>query len=396
MPCASPSVSRAAYAVLFILALAGCSKSGDGQGAPGAGQGQMPPLPVTVLSAKPTSVPVTLEAVAQTEGAKEVEIRARVGGILLRQEYREGEEVPAGKLLFQIDPAPYRLARQQAQARLAQARAQAAQAARDLKRMQELSASKAISRKDLDDAQSNAEVAQANVLAAEAALKEAELNLEYSEVRAPVAGIAGRARPSIGALITTGDSSLLTTLVQIDPIRVRFGIAPSEIARLPVGRITPESVEKVELILPDGSRFAATGRLDYVGSMVDPQLGTLPLRAEFPNPARQLLPGQFVRIRLYLGQRDGVFLVPQSAVVENDKGQFLMLAGADNKVKMQPVQLGPWQGQDWVITGGLHAGDQVIIDNLMKLRPGAAIEPRTPGNGAKPAAGAPAKPADQP
>ncbi|MGF1547088.1 MAG: efflux RND transporter periplasmic adaptor subunit [Thiotrichales bacterium] len=388
-------------ALLSLLTVAGCS--GPGEDAPkagGGGPGAMPPLPVTVLAAAPTEVPVTIEAVAQTEGAKEVEVRARVGGILLKQDYREGQEVAAGAPLFQIDPATYRLVKQQAQARVVQAQAQAAQAQRDLKRMQELVTTKAVSRKEVDDAQSTLDIAKATVLVAEVALKEAELNLDYSEVRAPIRGIAGRSTPSIGALINTTDNSLLTTLVQIDPIRVNFGLAPSEIAKLPGGRVSPEGVEKVELILPDGSTYAAAGKLDFVAAGVDPSLGTLQLRAEFPNPERQLLPGQFVRARLHLGQRDGIFQVPQNAVIENDKGRFVFVVGADNTAQMRPVELGAWYGKDWIVTGGLQAGDQVIIDNLMKLRPGAAVNPRTPGvapgEGQQAPAGAPPKPATDP
>ncbi|MGF1643300.1 MAG: efflux RND transporter periplasmic adaptor subunit [Thiotrichales bacterium] len=385
--------------LLALFVITGCNQpANDAPKNAGPGPGAMPPTPVAVVVAEPTGVAVTIEAVAQTEGAKEVEVRARVGGILLGQNYKEGQEVAAGTLLFQIDPATYRLARQQAQARVAQAQAQAAQAQRDLKRVQELINSKAVSRKDLDDAQSTADIAKATVMAAEVALREAELNLDYSEVRAPIQGIAGRAVPSIGSLINTTDNSLLTTLVQVDPIRVNFGLAPNEIANLPGGRVSPATVEKVVLVLPDGSVYPAAGKLDFVAASIDPSLGTLQMRAEFPNPERQLLPGQFVRARLHLGQREGVYLVPQSAVIENDKGKFVMVAGGDDTVQMRPVQLGPWQGKDWVVTGGLEVGDRVITNNLMKLRPGAAVKPTPPGeSGAapKPAGEAPTKPAAQ-
>lgn len=359
---------------LAVLA-AGCSHSDAQVGAVGAAKGAaMPAMPVTVIDAQPTQVPLTVEAVGQTEGAREVEVRAQVGGILQKRLYEEGAPVKAGQVLFQIDRTPFEIA-------LADARAKADQAAREATRLKGLLAQQAVSQKEYDDAQSNRAVTQA-------ALQQAELNLSYTSVTSPVAGSSGRAVKSEGNLISTSDS-LLTTVVQLNPIWVRFALSDGDLAQLPGGRLTPGSVRGVEITLPDGSVYPAKGRLNFAGSQIDPRLGTLQLRAEFANAEGRVLPGQFVRTRLTVGQRDGVFLVPQPAVIQSDQGRMVFVANAENKVEPRPVKVGEWQGKDWVILDGLKAGDRVIVDNLLKLRPGAPVAPHKPGE--KPA-GAPATP----
>lgn len=368
--CASPRGSRV-YASVALLAMlaAGCSKSGTV--APGGPGGPGGALPVTVLEVQPTRVPSAIEVMAQTEGARETEVRARVGGILVKRLYQEGAVVKAGQPLFQIDRAPYEIA-------LADARAKAEQAAREEARLKGLVAQQAVSRKEYDDAASNHAVAQA-------ALKQAELNLSYTTVGAPVAGATGRALKSEGNLVSVGSDSLLTSIFQSNPIWVRFSLSESDMARLPGGRLTPGAVNGVELVLPDGSTYKHKGRLNFLASNIDTTLGTLQLRAEFDNAEASLLPGQFVRARLLTGELDGVFLVPQAAVVQAEQGRLVMVADADNKVAPRPVQAGDWHGKDWIILGGLKAGDKVIVDNLMKLRPGAPVAPHPP----MPPAGAP-------
>lgn len=359
-------------AVVALPLLAGCSGSEPAAVPPAA-----PPMPVTVLEVQPQTIPASVEVVAQLEGARETEVRARVGGILVRRLYQEGETVRAGQPLFEIDRSSYEIA-------LAEARARANQAAREAKRLEELLATKAISRRDYDNAVSNHEIAQA-------VLRQAQLNLSWTTVTAPVAGTTGRALKSEGNLITPGEEGLLTSIYQLDPIWVRFSLAESDVAKLPGGRLIGESVSGVELILPDGSVYPARGTLNYLASTIDPLLGTQQLRAEFPNAENRLLPGQFVRARLLLGEREGMFLVPQAAVLQTDKGRMVMLADGDNKVTPRPVQTAEWRGTDWVISGGLKAGDKVIVDNLMKLRPGVVVAPQVPG--AAPGAPAGDKPA---
>lgn len=366
--------------VLVLLAvLAGCSDAKQESGGPGAQGGQMPALPVTVIEARPTRVPITVEVMAQTEGAKETQVRARVGGVLVKRLYDEGAPVKMGQPLFQIDRAPYEIALAQAQAALVGARAQADQSVREAARMKGLLEKQAISRKEYDDAVSTDAIAQASVQAAEATLRQAQLNLAWTTVTAPVSGQSGRAEKSEGNLIVQGSDNLLTSIHLTNPMWVRFSLAESDTAKLAGGRLNPKAVTGVELVLPDGSVFPRKGRLNYLASQIDPTLGTQQFRAEFDNGDGRLLPGQFVRVRLLTGMRDGVFLVPQTAVIQSEQGRLLMVAGPDNKVAPRPVQAGEWYGKDWVILDGLRAGDRVIVDNLMKLRPGAPVVPHGPG-----------------
>ncbi|WP_051282155.1 efflux RND transporter periplasmic adaptor subunit [Azovibrio restrictus] len=363
-------------ALSSALALAACSGSEAPQGP------AMGPLPVTVMEMQPQRVPNAVEIMAQTEGAKETEVRARVGGILMKQLYQEGQSVKAGQPLFQIDRASYEIAH-------AEAKARADQTERELARLKKLLEVQGVSRKEYDDGVSANDVAQA-------ALRQAQLNLSWTTVTAPVDGVTGRAEKSVGNLITTGTDSLLTTVYQNDPMWVRFSLAESEAAKLPGGRLTPNTVTGVELVLADGSVYPHQGKLNFLASSIDTTLGTQQLRAEFSNKEGQLLPGQFVRVRLLAGDQDGVYLVPQSAVLQTEKGSLVMVADPENKVAPRPIKTGEWLGKDWVVLGGLNPGDKVIIDNLMKLKPGAPVAPHAPGAapgapGAAPAAAPAAK-----
>lgn len=380
------------------LLLAACS--GKEQAPAGPPGGAMPPLPVTALEMQPTRVETNVEAVAQTEGAREVEVRARVGGILEKRVFEEGSPVKAGQALYQIDRAPLETAVAQARAQLAEAKARVEQTQREAARLKGLLAQQAISQREYDTASSDNSVAQAAVQAAQAALRQAELNLSYATVTAPVGGITGRSVVSEGTLLATGGGTLLTTVVQVNPMWVRFSIPEGELnAAMPEGRFKPQAIRGVELVLPDGSSYPLRGKLNFAASQIDPKLGTLQLRGEFANPEGRLLPGQFVRARLITGEQSGVFKVPQAAVVQTDKGPIVMTVGADNKVEPRPVKTGQWSGADWVVLGGLKAGDKVIIDNLMKARPGTTVAPHAPGAGpgapgaAKPGAAPAAAPA---
>lgn len=380
------------------LLLAACS--GKEQAPAGPPGGAMPPLPVTALEMQPTRVETSVEAVAQTEGAREVEVRARVGGILEKRVFEEGSPVKAGQALYQIDRAPLETAVAQARAQLAEAKARVEQTQREAARLKGLLAQQAISQREYDTASSDNSVAQAAVQAAQAALRQAELNLSYATVTAPVGGITGRSVVSEGTLLATGGGTLLTTVVQVNPMWVRFSIPEGELnAAMPEGRFKPQAIRGVELVLPDGSSYPLRGKLNFAASQIDPKLGTLQLRGEFANPEGRLLPGQFVRARLITGERSGVFKVPQAAVMQTDKGPMVMTVGADNKVEPRPVKTGQWSGADWVVLGGLKAGDKVIIDNLMKARPGTTVAPHAPGAGpgapgaAKPGAAPAAAPA---
>lgn len=362
---------------MLAALVAGCSKSGpDARNNPPA---PPPPLPVTVLEVQPTRVPIAIEVMAQTEGAKETEVRAQVGGILVKRLYQEGAPVKAGQPLFQIDRIPYEIALARARATQAEAKAKTEQAAREALRLKGLLEQKSISRKEYDDATSSDAISRAALLAAEATLRQAELNLAWTTVTAPVAGQSGRALKSEGNLVVQGSDNLLTSIHQSNPMWARFSLAESDTAKLPGGRLNSRSVTGVELVLPDGSVFPRKGRLNFQASQIDPVLGTQQFRAEFENGDGRLLPGQFVRVRVLTGMRDGVYLVPQPAVLQMEQGTMVMVAGPDNKVVPRPVQAGEWHGKDWVILGGLQPGDKVIVDNLMKLRPGAPVMPHKPG-----------------
>lgn len=345
--------------LLAGIVLTACSR-GDAPAAPAA----MPALPVTVIEAQPQNLPTAIELMAQTEGAKETEVRARVGGILLKRLYEEGAPVKAGQPLFQIDPAPFENS-------LAEARARAEQTVREETRLKTLLGKQAISQKEYDDATSANAVAQAT-------LHQAQLDLSWTTVTAPVSGTSGRSAKSEGSLISTTDATPLTSIYQSNPMWVRFGLSQTDIASLPDKQVKPGMVNKVELVLADGTVYDKPGKINFLASTIDVNLGTQQLRAEFDNRDGRLLPGQFVRIRLSVGERHGVFLVPQAAILQTEQARLVMLVGADNKVVPRPVETAEWQGQNWVITKGLQAGDKVIVDNLIKLRPGASVAPKAP------------------
>ncbi|HZT62096.1 MAG TPA: efflux RND transporter periplasmic adaptor subunit [Burkholderiales bacterium] len=372
--------------LLVAVSLAGCEQGGAHT--PAAGPAA-PSIPAKVLEVAPQRVPIVLEAVGQVQGSKEVEVRARVSGILLKRLYNEGDFVREGSSLFQIDPVPYQIALAQTNAQIAQERARQEQTGREAVRLNALAEEKAISQKEFDDAISAQKMSSATLQAAEANLRQAELNLSYTLVTAPVSGIAGRIARSEGSLVTAGqESSLLTTMNQVHPIWVRFSLSESDIAKVPDR--SPERIKaaEVRLILPDGSLYPIKGRLNFTATQIDPRLATKELRAEFGNPQVQLLPGQFVRVRVVAGERDNVFLVPQTAVIQTEKTFLVFTLDRENKAAARPVQVGSWVGSDWMILSGLDAGDRIILDNLLKVRPGAVVNPQAAAEGK--AAAAPA------
>lgn len=346
-------------AILAVASLLGLFVVGNAMAQPAGPQG---PLSVSVIEAKATNIPNVLEITAQAEGAKETEVRARVNGILVKRLFEEGSRVQAGQPLFQIDPEPFKIALEEAQAR-------AKQTTREAARLKLLFSKQAVSRKEFDDAMSVNEIAQAT-------LKTAQLNLAWTTVTAPVAGITGRALRSEGSLISsTGDAGLLTSLYQINPIWVRFGLSSSDTAQLPSGRLDPSQDTRVELFLPNGQRYPEQGQLNFQSTFIDPKLGTQQMRAEFPNPDSTILPGQFLRIRVVTGLQENVFLVPQAAVVQNERGFMVWTVGPDGKVMATPIKVGKWSGKNWIVLSGLKPGVQVVTDQLIKIRPGTTVKP---------------------
>jgi membrane fusion protein, multidrug efflux system len=363
--------TRALLGLTLCLTVAACGKN-EAATQPGATA-----LPVSVIEVRPTSVPISAEAVAQTEGAKEVEIRPRVGGILLKRLYDEGAAVKAGQPMFLIDPVPYQNALAQAKAQLAQQHARVIQTEREENRLRDLLETQAISQREYDNAASENAIAGAALQQAQVRVRDAELNLSYTHVAAPVSGISGRFRFSEGALVEAY-SSLLTTIVQLSPIWVRFSLSDNELTQIG-GPLNEQRVQQITLILPDGREYEKKGELNFAASQIDPLLGTQQLRATFDNSDQRLLPGQFVRARVVTGTQDGVYLVPQVAVLTSDMGTTVYVVNEKNEATVRPVVAGRWIGKDWVILDGLKAGDKVIVDNLIKLRPGTPVAPHPVG-----------------
>ncbi len=360
----------------LLLLLGGCSKSDQATAPAGTDKGgAMPPMPVTVIEVQSERVPILIQAVGQTAGSKNVEVHARVSGILLQQHYTEGDRVKAGATLFTIDRAPFEIALAQAQAALAQDKANLERAQREAARLKPLVDEKAISSRELDDANTTLQSALASQQVNEARLRDAELNISYTNVTAPISGVTERAQFSQGTLVAAGTpSSLLTTIHIIDPMWVRFSFSESEAMQLRKAKGSRE----ITLVLADGSRYEAKGNINFSASTVDSRTGLVEMRAEFPNPDQLLLPGQFVRVQVSMGEREA-YLIPQAALAQTDQGNLLFTVAPDNTVAPRPVETDGWSGHNWVVTKGLAPGDKVIIDNLMKLRPGAAVMPHAPG-----------------
>ncbi|HZQ72008.1 MAG TPA: efflux RND transporter periplasmic adaptor subunit [Burkholderiales bacterium] len=356
---------------LLPFVLAACTKGDARQEASAP-----PAVSVTVLKAEAKPVPIDFEAVGRTEGSREVQVRARVSGILEQQFYTEGDTVKAGAPLFRIERAPYEIELAQARAALAQERAKRELAGQEVDRLKRLADRRAISQREADQAISGAKQSDASVDMAEARVRQAELNLSWTAVDAPIAGISGRTLQSVGTLVTPGqDSSLLTTITRADPLWVRFALSEPEFAAL---RSTEARAPQVKLELADGKPYPVAGRINFSGSTVDASLGTVQMRAEFPNAKLALLPGQYVKVHVISGTREAI-VVPQTAVAQNEGGRFVWLMGADGKAQQRPVKLGQWLGNGWVVDEGLKSGDSVIVDNLIRLRPGTAVQAKAQG-----------------
>ncbi len=355
------------------------------------------PVPVTAITVQAETLPLTLEYAAQTLGSREVEVRARVTGILLKRNYVEGAKVKSGQSLFTVDPAPFEASVARAEADTASAEARLEQAQREAARLKPLLEHQAVSRKEYDDAASSLSINRADLMGAKARLREAKLNLEWTRVQAPQHGISGRALKSEGSLVS-GPDVLLTTVTQIDPIQVIFGIPDNERLQLlqdvSAGRLQwPQDGRfKVTLKLADGSVFNQSGFTDFLDMRVSRETGTREARGELPNPDGSLLPGQFVRAILTGAQRIGVFRVPQRAVLEGPQGKFVYIVGKEGKAEQRPVDTGEWMNGDVVVFKGLNSGEQVIVDGVVKLGPGAPVQVSPPAA----ASTAPASPTGTP
>lgn len=352
----------------LLLALAACKK--PEQPAP-------PPPEVGVITATPQTVPLQRDLVGRLAPFRSSDVRARVPGVLLKRSYQEGSDVEEGQVLFQIDPAPLQASLSASQAQLASAQATYANARVAAQRTRQLIAQKFVSRSDLDNAEAAERSAAAAVQSAKAGVTSSRINLDYTSVRAPISGRAGKQQVTEGALVGQGDVTLLTTVDQIDPLYVNFSMSASELEALRKAQsaggvsLQGNGQAQVQVTLSDGSVYGETGTLDFSGVVVDPQTGAVSLRAQLPNPDKFLLPGSFVTLKATLGEQSNVYLVPQSALQRDTQGAFVMVVGKDGKVLRKNVITSGSKDGNWLVTAGLAAGDSVIAAGVQKVKEGA-------------------------
>ncbi len=369
--------------LLSALPLAACdSRVPQGPGAAGAA-----PVPaVTVVTVSPEPVPLVTELPGRTAALLIAEIRPQVTGIVKDRPFEEGSEVTAGQLLYQIEPALYQAAYDNAKANLARAEANLAVAHLKARRYAGLEKTDAVSKQANDEALAEAKQAEAEVAAAKAALDKAKIELEFTRVRSPITGRIGRSAVTPGALVTANQGTALAIVQQIDPIYVDLTESSAERLRierqLQSARLQRAGADTVpvQLILEDGTEYGLEGRLAFSEVSVDQSTGSVTLRAVFPNPGRDLLPGMYVRARVTQGVNRDAILLPHAALSRNPRGQAqVMVVNAEDKVEARTVEAERSRGDKWVITGGLAAGERVIVEGLQKVRVGSAVKAEEAG-----------------
>ena len=348
--------------LLMTTALSGCG-GGD---KPAAGPGSaMPPPEVDVLTVVPGRATLTQDLPGRLQAYRTAQVRARVVGVVEKRLFQEGSDVHAGDSLFKIDARTYKAA-------AASAKADWAIARQNVERYKPLLEIRAVSQQEFD-------LAEAKAKQAEAASASASQDLENTTVPATISGRIGRALVTEGALVGKGDATLLATIEQLDPIYVNFTESGADLLRLrqavKAGKLKRAVSAKVELLQEDGSVYPLSGKIFFTDMAVDPGTGSVSLRAEFPNPKRELLPGMFVRIRFPEALAENVIRIPQRAVQVGPQGQFVMAVGAEDKVNIIPVKVGDMAGEDFIIAEGLKGGERVIVNGLQKARPGTVVKP---------------------
>jgi RND family efflux transporter MFP subunit len=344
---------------------------------------------VTVAAVQQAKIPVYIEHVGTTEAVNTVEVRARVRGVLEKVLFKEGADVKQGDLLFVIERAPYRAALDKAKGDLARAQATLARVQSDYERASELARRQVASETDLDHARAARDEASASVQSLRAAVEQAELDLGYTEVRAPISGRIGRVLVTQGNLVGgEQEGTVIATIVQLDPIYVYW--SPSERQRLDVIRLRNQGLylqrdqAEVSVVLADGSQYPHLGKIDFVDNAVDPNVGTLRARAVLPNPDKTLLPGEYASLRVLVGKDVPALLVPAAAIIEEQGGSSVFVVSASGTAEVRKVVAGGTHESSRVIASGLEAGEKVVTDNLGKLRPGMklAVREATPASAA--------------
>ncbi len=375
-------------ALVLVGALAGCSKESPPP--------QRPAPVVSVLEIKPQTIPFTPTFVAQTESSQQVDIVARVNGFLDKIAYQEGDLVKAGQILFQLDPKPFQAQLDAAKGELQAQQARLFTARATLNRVKPLAAQNALSQSDLDRATGEFEAATAAVYAAQAKVTEAELNLGYTTIRSPVTGVASRSIPRQGAYLNSiSPDAKLTYVAALDPIWVNFSVSQNQVAKWRDDRekglvVMPKGEDfDVEIVLPDGTRYPQTGKINFADPSFSQETGSFLVRASLPNPKRLLRPGMFVTAYVKGAMRPDAIVVPQLAVQQGSNGHLVYVVKEDGTAEVRPVVVGDYYGEkDIVILTGLHAGDRVVIDNVLKVVPGQPVKIGAPGEAGAGKAGA--------
>ncbi|MFZ5780049.1 MAG: efflux RND transporter periplasmic adaptor subunit [Pseudomonadota bacterium] len=352
-----------------------------------------PPPQVGVVEVAETNVALPLDFSGRVAGFRVVEIRSQVSGVLLKREFQEGTVVDVGQVLFRIDPRTYEAALTRANGLAAQARATLTQAEENYKRQEDLAARKVATQKALEDAIAARDQARANVQTTEADVLAAKLNLEFTVIKAPVKGPTSLVSPAEGTLIQA-QQTLLTTITQLDPAYVNFTFTDSELRSLQAIDKSPDELfdpkkVKVELQFGDGAIYPQAGTVDTHSRTVDLRTGTILTRAIFPNHDGALLPGQFVRVKMTGITLPGAIVIPKAAISQGPLGPFVYLVEADNVARARPVRLYRELPRGWIVRKGLKSGDRIVVDGVIRVRPGSVVAPvpmkATPDDAAKPA-----------
>ncbi len=345
-----------------------------------------PPATVSVVTVAPGTVTLNSELPGRTEASRIAQVRARTAGIVLQRVYQEGGDVKAGEVLFRIDPAQFQASYDSAQAAVAKAEANLAQADLKVKRYKPLLAAQAVSQQEYDDAVTAQKQAAADLATSKAARTNAGLTLGYATVTAPISGRVSRALVTEGALVGQGEATPMATVQQLDPIYVTITQSSTEVLKLQralaegklqrAGNGGSKSEARVTLVTEDGQPYPHAGKLLFSDVSVDESTGSVAMRAEFPNPNRVLLPGMYVRARLEQGVSDAAITVPQQAIVRTNEGSTVLIVGADNKVVSQPVTANANDGNNWVVSAGLKGGERIVVEGFQKAKPGATVNPQ--------------------